>query len=218
MLPNIEAAIFDFDGTLVDASAAICFSFNHVLEIHGRPRLDDDAIHAMIGRPLREMFARVFPDATPDDIALHVREYRDAFHPVSRRMSKPLPGLHEVLPLLADRMKLAIATSRTVQGAVHILEEMKLERYFGVIIGIDEVTAVKPHPEAVRRALDRLGVAPARAVMIGDTTDDVLAGRAAGVATIGISADLVRRGHLAVAGADYIVETLSDLLSILGLE
>lgn len=207
--------MFDFDGTLVDASAAILHGFYHVLDLHGRPRWPEEQVRARIGRPLREMLAEAFPAATPADIARYIEEYRAAFHPVSRTLSRPMPGFLETIPELACHLKLAIATSRKVGGAVHILEGWGMERYFAAIVGIDEVTEAKPHPEAVQQALERLGVPAARAAMIGDTPDDVIAGRTAGAWSIGVSSDAARRAELRAAGADFVVPTLFDLKELL---
>ena len=62
MIRDVEAVVFDFDGTLVDASEAICRSFAKVLEDHHGPSLDDADIRKMIGRPLRDMFESAFND------------------------------------------------------------------------------------------------------------------------------------------------------------
>ena len=82
-IKDFEGVIFDFDGTLVDASQAIGVSFNVVHRKEGIPVMADDEVRAMIGRPLREMFSYMFPDAGPGKIRAYVEKYRQVFHPVS---------------------------------------------------------------------------------------------------------------------------------------
>ena len=174
-------------------------------------------IKAAIPR-IRAMFATFFTEALRDDIEVYVDQYREAFIPISVSLTTPLPGLRDVLALLSPRMKLAIATSRTVRGARHILDDMDLTHHFTTIVGIEDVEESKPHPQPVRLALERLRISPEHAVMVGDTVDDMLAGRSAGAKTVGIAQDDGRRKELKKAGAHYIIEQLCELTRIVYLD
>jgi HAD superfamily hydrolase (TIGR01509 family) len=210
-----RAVVFDFDGTLVDASEAICLSFNQVLSRNGLPTWEEPSIRRLIGRPLREMFTTALPAATPEDVDRLLAEYRAAFLPISIKLAQLLPGCRETVQTLAETNKLAIATSRAGNGAWRILEAMKLHSYFETIIGIYDVEQPKPHPEPVLRALERLDISPARAALVGDTTDDVVAGKAAGVFTVGITTGVHDRAELTAAGADEVVDSLCQLTDLL---
>jgi HAD superfamily hydrolase (TIGR01509 family) len=211
----IRAVVFDFDGTLVDASEAICLSFNEVLVSHGLMPWEDRSIRRMIGRPLREMFSTAHPAAAPGEIERLVAEYRAIFLPISVKLARPLPGCREAVQMLARTSKLAIATSRAGPGALRILEAMDLHLFFQAIIGIYDVERPKPDAEPVLRALERLGVPPCQAALVGDTPDDVVAGKAGGVFTIGITTGVHERAELTAAGADEVVESLCQLPELL---
>jgi HAD superfamily hydrolase (TIGR01509 family) len=211
-IKEFEGVIFDFDGTLVDASQAICISFNTVLRNHDIPALDEEEVRAMIGRPLREMFSSVFPDAGPEEIAGFLAEYRNVFHPISPSLSRPLPGALELLKELSGVVKTGIVTSRTSYGAIRILEGWTMAEHIHTVVGIEHVVRPKPHPEPVLLALSRLGLKAGDSVMIGDTTDDIYSAKGAGLVAVGITTGVQKRNQLMLAGADLVVDSLVDLL------
>jgi phosphoglycolate phosphatase len=208
---NIRAVIFDFDGTLFDATEAICHSLNAALAAHGRAPLSRAEILPRIGRPLREIFQTLEPAATPARVQAHVDAYRAAFWPVCLTQTREMPGLHACLDGLRARVKLGIATSRSEHGARYILDGFGFGADFATIVALEHVQQVKPHPEAVLTACAQLGVPPAQAVMVGDTPDDMQAGRAAGAGTVGVTTGAYDRAALLAAGADAVLSTLADL-------
>ena len=209
--PMIRAIVFDFDGTLVDASEVICASLNAILRDHSLPEQPTPWIRAQIGRPLREVFAHCDPRASQADIDAYIDEYRIVFRPLSRPMSRVIPGVPEALDTLPAEVRLGIATSRKVDGAAYILEGLGLLGRFGALVGIDEVTHVKPDPEPVLLALKLLGVAPHEAMMVGDTPDDVQAGIRAGATSVGVTTGAHRAGVLAEAGAHHVIGSMAHL-------
>jgi pyrophosphatase PpaX len=119
----------------------------------------------------------------------------------------------ETIPRLAAIASLAVVTSRLTESAVRILDGLGLAGRFSSFVGIDRVSRPKPDPEALLLALSELGVAATAAVMVGDTPDDVTAGKEAGTWTVGVTTGAYGAGELARAGADEVVPTLGDLLA-----
>ncbi|MFW5739705.1 MAG: HAD family hydrolase [Myxococcota bacterium] len=217
MLPfaaSIDTVLFDFDGTLVDASDAICESFRAALLPDG-PEVADERIRSMIGRPLREMFLVVRPDASERDVDDLVSRYRDVFLPLSATASAPLPGARALIDGLLGTKRLGIVTTRLSDGAVRMLRAHGMLDAFGCIIGLEHVERAKPDPQPIERALQRLGSSAERALMVGDTPDDIHAGRLAGTATVGVTTGAYDQGDLEAAGADLVVDSLSKLLPLL---
>ena len=207
---------FDFDGTLFDATDAIVHSFNAALVRHGRPALPRGAILPWIGRPLYEVFPGLEPDAAGDRLDAYIEAYREAFWPVAVSHTRPLPGLAGCLESLrADGIRLAIATHRSERGAHQILEGFGLRHHFMAIVALEHIVRTKPDPEPVLKALSLVGVDPGAAAMIGDTPDDVRAGRAAGALAVGVTTGAHPRGVLVEAGADFVLETLETLPALL---
>lgn len=213
---HIRALIFDFDGTLVDASVPICRAFNIALERFGASPAREERIRELIGRPLREMFPVMLPDAQPNDIEQLIGYYREAFRPLATRLSKPIPGLERMLDHFHPKMKLGIATSRMSDGAQLILGALHVLDRFDVIIGLQDVQNAKPHPEPVLKALHALDVAPEQAVMVGDVPADMCAGKAAGAHAVGVVSALYPESLLIEAGADAVIRTLDELIPLVG--
>ena len=213
---NIRAVIFDFDGTLFDATEAICHSLNAALTAHGRATLPREEILPRIGRPLYEIFQALEPGASAARVQSHVDAYRTAFWPVCLTHTRAMPGLRACLDGLRGRAKLGIATNRSERGAHYILDGFGFGAYFTTIVALEHVRQVKPHPEAVLAACAQLGVPPASALMVGDTPDDMAAGRAAGAGAVGVTTGAYDRAALLEAGAHEVIGTLADLPVLIG--
>jgi pyrophosphatase PpaX len=215
---SIEALVFDFDGTLIDASVPVCRSFNAALQQFGVAPLVEEDVRRLIGTPLRGMFANVLPGATEQELDELIAAYRVFFLPLGRSDSRPMPGLHPMLAHFHPRLKLGIATSRAADGARLILEHMGLLDRFAAVVGIYEVTHAKPHPEPVLQALAQLNVSPPHAVMVGDVPYDMEAARRAGVHAVGLVSELYPPAALRAAGADAIIQSLDELIGMVSVD
>lgn len=211
---DIKALVFDFDGTLVDASAAICRSFNSALEQFGSTAISEDRIRKLIGKPLREMFPAVLPGVSKTEIEHLIESYRAVFAPIACDLSKPMPGLAEMMAHFHNKVRMGIATSRMSDGAHRILGAMGWLDHFDVIVGLQDVTHAKPHPESVERVLKTLQVRPGNAIMIGDVPADMGAGKAAGTGTIGMVSEHHNAAVLIEAGADATIQSLAELIDL----
>ena len=109
---------------------------------------------------------------------------------------------------------LGLVTSKMRGGALKGLRLAGLEAAFDVVVGSDEVTNPKPHPEPVLLALERLGRRPTDAVFIGDSRHDIECGRAAGVKTAAVLWGPFDRDHLEDLDPDYWLEQPSDLSTL----
>src|SRR5438477_5624816 len=118
----------------------------------------------------------------------------------------------EAVLALRDRGKtLGLVTSKMRSGALRGLRVAGLEDAFQVIVGADEVTHPKPHPEPVLMALERLGAPASGAVFAGDSRHDIECGRAAGVKTAAVLWGPFDRSHLEDLEPDYWLERPEDL-------
>ncbi len=211
---DIRALIFDFDGTLIDASIPICRSFNAALERFGAEPVEEVEIRKLIGKPLREMFPAVVPSIGPDEIEQLIDYYRESFRPMAAALSRPMPGLKAMLAHFHPNTKLGIATSRMSDGAQIILGALQVLDQFDVVIGLQDVDNAKPHPEPVLKALDALQTEPAHAIMVGDIPADIEAGKRAGTHTVGMVSELYPADRLRAAGADAIIHALDELIEM----
>jgi len=173
--------LFDLDGTLVDSIELLVASMEYAYAGRERRPPVQEWIHA-IGTPLDAML-RMWADDEADVLHLRARyrEYQIANHDA---MTQAYPGVVETVRALhAAGHPLAIVTSKLEAGARRSLAHIGVEECFSAVVGIDATTKHKPDPEPVHFALEQLSVRTSRAIFIGDSTHDMNAGRAAGIAT-----------------------------------
>jgi pyrophosphatase PpaX len=202
--------LFDLDGTLIDSIDLILRSYRHTMQVHRGTIPPDDVWMKGLGTPLWVQFR----DWTQDDaeIAAMVATYRAYNLAHHDALVRPYDGIvAEVLVLRAQGKKLGLVTSKMRGGAIRGLKVSGLEQAFDVIVGADEVTHPKPHPEPVLKALDLLGVPAAGTVFIGDSRHDIECGQRAGVKTAAALWGPFDRSHLADLEPDYWLEKPEDL-------
>lgn len=204
-----EAILFDLDGTLVDGAAAIHDAFEHAVAARGRPPVPRALVASRIGLPLRLMFRDLCAVDDNESAAL-VREYRARFEIMAPTLVRATPGLHEALAAF-EGVPMAIVTTKAVEPARTVLKALGIEERFGAVVGVDTVRRPKPDPEGARVALARLGVGALRAVFIGDTIMDVLAGKAAGTRTVAVLSGHGDEEELKAAAPDASIRDLREL-------
>lgn len=182
----VRAVLFDLDGVLADSFDVWLAVLAECRERRGLPALSPDEVRAIWGQGLLADCETIFPGTRPEDLA---REYAEGFARHIDRV-RPVPGAPKVVAALRERgLRLALVTNSPRAMAERVLGTLELAPAFDAIAAGDEVPRGKPDPAIVRLALERLGVAPDAAVMVGDTTADLEAASGAGVAAIGFRID-----------------------------
>ena len=213
----MKLVIFDLDGTLIDSRTAIAVSLNAALTERGFAEVSHARGIALIGLPLVQMFP-VLVDAPLDEAENQAlcNAYRAAYGAqaqVHERVYDGIPGLLQAL-VRAGRT-LAVATSKSTSGARRAARRHGLDRHLGTLLGVDAVANPKPAPDMVLRLMTDSGVGPEGTVVVGDTRFDMQMGRAAGVATIGVTWGAHPRAELAPV-ADHVADDMATLASLLG--
>jgi pyrophosphatase PpaX len=203
--------LFDLDGTLIDSVELILASHRHTRRVHFGDSLPDAQFIAAMGRPLRDIYA----DFATDAIAVEamIATYRSFNVEHHDRMVSAYPGIASLLSQLAERgARLAVVTSKLADLARRGLRVTGLDGFFPIVIGADDVTRGKPDPQPVFRALDALGADAEGAVMVGDSTHDLQAGRRAGIRTAAALWGPFERSVLAAEGPDHFLAHPEELL------
>jgi phosphoglycolate phosphatase len=202
--------VFDFDGTLVNSAEDIAYSFQQSFLALGLTPPSSLQVYPLIGRPLAEMFA-VFADTAQIDAL--VSHYRQIYPEYWTRTTRFFPGVAEVLLELRSRgYSLAVATSKASITIERIADALRITPLFDHLQGTDDIPH-KPAPDVIHQALAPLS-APGL-WMVGDTTADILAGRAAGLKTYAVSWGAHDARTLAGVKPDRLVGDLSGLLEVL---
>jgi pyrophosphatase PpaX len=207
------AVLFDLDGTLVDTVPFILASVRHAFDGYGACPTDAEWI-AGIGTPLRVQLAS-FARAEGDVEGLFQR-YRAYWLAHHDRLTRAFPGaLDTVASLRARGHPIGVVTAKIEEGARRTLRHVGLLPHVDAIVGADTCALPKPDPMPVRVALERLGRAPAEAVLVGDSPHDLAAGNAAGVRTIAAVFGACDRETLARAGPTGFLEDIRSLPALL---
>lgn len=186
--------LFDLDGTLIDSTEAILESFSAAYGDLGTEAPRAEAIVPMIGIPLGEMFERLGVERT--HVARYVAAYKRRYREISREKTVLLPGAREAVEEAAAFARLGIVTTKTGRYSIELMEHFGLMNRFEVLVGSEDVSRHKPHPEPVLKALDAMGVSTSDAWMIGDTLMDVHAARAAGIRPYALTCGYGRKEEL----------------------
>jgi len=217
--PVLSAVIFDLDGTLVDTPLVIVQTALAALECKGCAGPTPDAIRATIGLPLTIAFSGLLglPE-THGNVQACVEEYRRLWRErvVPRSKEFLYPGVLEGIAELHGRgLRLGVATSKAQAGAVLQLEAAGIARYFDVVAGFEAVQKPKPEPDLALFVLDKLGVAADAAIMVGDTTHDLLMARAAGLRAIAVTHGAQPEATLRAANPSFVAPDFAGVLAIL---
>ncbi|HVH67530.1 MAG TPA: HAD-IA family hydrolase [Gemmatimonadales bacterium] len=206
----LSTFLFDLDGTLIDSIELILRSYRHTLRTHRGEEPPDHVWMDGLGTPLWVQFRHFTDDPVEiDAMVATYRAYNLAHHD---ELVRPYDGVVDaVRALRRPGRTLGLVTSKMRSGALRGLRRAGLEDAFDVVVGADEVTHPKPHPEPVLTALVRLEAAPGAAVFIGDSRHDLECGRAAGVRTAAALWGPFDRAHLADLEPDYWLERPQDL-------
>lgn len=209
----LSTFLFDLDGTLIDSIDLILRSYRHTMLTHRGLEPPDDVWMEGLGTPLWVQFRRWTEDET--EIRSMVETYREYNLAHHDDLVRPYDGVvAQVRALHGGGRALGLVTSKMRGGALKGLRLAEIEDAFDVVIGSDDVTHPKPHPEPVLIALQRLARPAAETVFIGDSRHDLECGRAAGVKTAAVLWGPFDRAHLADLEPDYWLERPEDLSTL----
>lgn len=128
---------------------------------------------------------------------------------------RPIVGIQEMLASLHTRYPLSVVSARDEATTREFLRQAAIDQYFTCIAGALTVEHTKPFPDPIFWVAQQMGVPPANCLMIGDTTVDIRAGKAAGAQTVGVLCGFGEEPELRRLGADKILGTTSELANLL---
>lgn len=211
-----RAVLFDLDGTLIDSAADLCAALNELLGRSGLPPVGVDDAKTMIGHGVRRLVERgfVFAGRSLSEAELdaeHKTMVDEIYGKHLTEFTTLVPGTAETVRRLHGQgRKLAVVTNKPDRFTRPVLDHFGLTPFFDVLIGADSGIEKKPAPDMLLAALDRMGVAPADAVMVGDSVSDAASAHAAGVKSV-----LLEGGYTDIPakdlGADIVIPGYAEL-------
>ena len=214
---RVRAVLFDFDGTLSDTDDAYVARMARLL--------------TFIREPQRSLTARrlVMEMEAPGNLAFSILDrlgldnllrwisgrLRRRHQGERRTPNPPVPGVPEALARLAPHYALGIVSTRGRPMVDAFLETYRLGPWFGSVVTAETCFRAKPAPDPLLHAARELGFAPEACVMVGDTTVDMRAARAAGTQAIGVLCGFGEEAELRRSGAGFILPSTADLTAVL---
>lgn len=181
---DIQALLFDADGTLLDTYDLIVASMRHTVNGIAGGNWDDDELMARVGTPLPEQMTH-FADGDPERAEELTRLYREHNDGIHDEGIKAFPDTREALQMLADAgFRMGVVTSKRHYLANRGLEMCGLAGFFDVLVGSDDWPEHKPAAGPILRGCELLGVAPEHCAYVGDSPFDIQAGNAAGCLSV----------------------------------
>jgi phosphoglycolate phosphatase len=215
---NAPLIVFDLDGTLVDSVPDIAAAVNRTLAARGLPGLTGPAVAAMVGDGLKPLIQRAFAavGAIPDEAAGN--DYLADYESNVAVDTRLFPGMAEALDSLQQGgWRLAVCTNKPERAARLLLDALGIGGRFAAIGGGDSFPNHKPDPRHLQGTIAAAGGTPARALMVGDHTNDMLAAAGAGVTAIfagwGYGRPGMEQGAAAVAATPDQLSVVSRQLS-----
>lgn len=212
----MKLIILDFDGTLADTRGLIVKTMQQTLSALGLESRTEKQCASMIGLPLKQAFTDLIP--MTDEMGNQcVATYRKIFSENNATYTIPaFPNVLETLHRLHEKgYTLTIASSRSRWSLMDFVENMHLDEVIPYVLGVEDVTQAKPHPEPVLKTLEAFGCKAEDALVVGDTWYDIEMGHQAGVRACGVTYGNGTREELINASADWLIDDFGELMKII---
>jgi phosphoglycolate phosphatase len=212
----IKLVAFDLDGTLVDSASDIARAVDKALLAIGEQAHGIDQIKAWVGEGLTKLLKRSLTgklDGEPDPelLARARAEFRKYYAAEICVDSRLYPGTLEALDALQGSCHLACITNKSMEFTEPLLRALGVRERFQVVVGGDTLPVMKPRPEPLLHAAERVGVTPGASCMVGDSRADILAAKAAGFRAVAVSYGYRQGEDLLALGAETELNSLAEL-------
>jgi len=219
----VHALLIDLDGTLLESGPDLARAMNRTLAEQGLAELPLQQVVSFIGHGLRHLLTRSLhialgraPDEAETDALLP--RFEAHYEDLLAFDSPPYPGVVDGLGALrAAGFRMACVTNKHARFTLPLLDRTGLAPMFDLVVSGDSCARKKPHPDMLLHACARLGVAPATALMVGDSGNDVDAARAAGCPVWCLPYGYSEGGPGIPPAADRIIGSFLELPMLLAL-
>ena len=217
-LPPLRAAIVDLDGTMIDTLGDFAEALNRMLDDLRLPAIERLTIERLVGKGSEHLVRSVLSHvgAAPQLYPAAWDAYQRHYLSVNGMHSEVYPGVVEGLTWLSARgLRLACLTNKPTNFAVPLLSAKGLEGFFSVVFGGDAFELKKPNPLPLLKTCEALASQPAQTLMIGDSSNDAAAARAAGCPIVLVTYGYNHGEPARSVDADGFVDSLAELRELL---
>lgn len=222
-LENKKLLIFDLDGTLINSALDLALAVNFMLEQLNRDTFDEEIIHGWVGNGALTLVKRALSgtrevDAYLDEAYVEkaLKIFLDYYEKNLCNATLPYPNVPQTLTALKDKgYTLAIVTNKPYAFVSPILQSLRMESLFTLILGGDSLPEKKPHPLPLLHVCETVGYEVASSVMIGDSKNDILAANACSMDSVGVTYGYNYGEDIGVHKPTVILDDFGALLKLL---
>ena len=224
LLTRVDAAIIDLDGTMVDTMGDFNEALNRMLRELELPSIAAQTIEHMVGKGsehlLRSVLNHVLAQVNQASIATEIEalypsawaSYQRHYLAINGQYAGVYDGVKAGLQVLQDRgLRLACLTNKPRDFALPLLQSKGLDGYFEKVFGGDSFERKKPDPLPLLKTCEAVGTNPARTLMVGDSSNDAQAARAAGCPVVLVTYGYNHGQPVRAVDADGFVDSLAQL-------
>lgn len=216
----IRAVLFDLDGTLIDSAPDLAGAGNDMRAARGLAPLAYEQFRPMVGAGARGMVGIALQVGPDDEGFIELRdEFLRRYEQRMTRLTKVFDAMGPVLATLQARgIPWGIVTNKAQRFTDPLVRALGLHTQAATVISGDTTPHAKPHPAPLLEAARRMSLAPELCLYVGDDLRDVQAGQAAGMGTVAAAWGYLGAGEpIHTWGADHVIETPGQLLSLLAM-
>jgi HAD superfamily hydrolase (TIGR01549 family) len=215
-LAHIKALCFDVDGTLSDTDDLYARRVTPYLPrvLFRNPEQAARRMVMWVESPGNALLGFADKIGVDDEMGAFIDWFSRAQPNVTKKFLL-IPGVEEMLATLKGRYPMAVVSARHEKSTMRFLEQFGLVKYFDAIVTGLSAAHTKPYPDPILLAAEKMGVKADECLMIGDTTVDIRAGKAAGAQTVGVLCGFGEEHELKGMGADLILSNTHELANLL---
>lgn len=209
---DVDLLIFDLDGTLIESKWDIATAVNLTLADLGLPRRSQEEIFGFVGDGVKRLLRLSVGEENESRYDEALRIFRGHYLAHCLDRTRFYPGIEAVLSHFARKSK-AVATNKSLEYTTKILDGLGAH-HFAYVIGGDNGYGLKPEPGMLLKIVEELQVDKERAVLIGDSTNDINGGHNAGIRVCAVGYGMGNRAKMAACRPDWFIEQPEELMEL----
>lgn len=209
--------LFDLDGTLVDSVPDLAYCIDGMMSGIDRPAWGESRVREWVGNGVERLVKRALVgqlegEPEPDEYARALPLFMDLYSRHNGQRSRLYPGVKPALERLKQAgYRLACVTNKAEQFTLPLLQALGIHDYFGLITSGDTLARKKPDPLPLLHSAEQFGLAPEESLMVGDSSNDVKAARAAGFNIVCVPYGYNHGADIHLSRPDAVIDTLEQL-------